>query len=261
MAASHRRPPSATHTSRKTTFPSISRFTTTIVVLIGLVGGLLTILQFFGVTRLPLVSNFLHPGADMILNDARAVNFKDMSCTEKEVYMGALIVTSSGSCAYTSSPARALIDLGGSRVIVDVATNAEYQAAGANKWIKSSIDACQSGQVCVPSELESPAAFYDLTNVQFVRVESVDNQDIYHLKGSYPTSGASEGNKPHFEILSSTADLWISLDNFYPMRVVEFVNSASFQSHSTFDFVTYNQGITISLPSPDQIEPPGQPQG
>lgn len=231
-------------------------FLTAIGILLGMAGVLLTLLQFTGVSHIGLLSHVIHPGADQILQNARNATYHDMSCIHTEVYLNRP-GTWPGVCTFTSNPERAefRFDIQNPPtdsfyMLFDVTSTAVY-AKDPNhpNWVKGPPD-CQTGMPCPPAFLASLPSLYDVTDPQFVGVDSIHNIDTYHIRGNLQSP-----------MLSSPAveDIWLAQDDYYPMRLV--VHDATIAGANippatyTLYFTGYNQGVTITLPTTYQNQP------
>src|SRR5262245_21169662 len=132
--------PSPAATQQRPPMRRLTRIIGTIAALLGFFSAGTGVLQYFGVTQLPIISNFIHPGADQILGDAKAASFKDVSCSfdVSASFTGGSSPGSgqtTGTCLFTSSPQRSQYQLhieqtgSSSRdqtIIYDVGDNAQY---------------------------------------------------------------------------------------------------------------------------------------
>jgi hypothetical protein len=168
--------------------PSLRRRLTRIIGLIVAVVGFLSagtgVLQYFGVTHLPLISSVIHPGADQILSQAKAASLKDVSCDISILPASGSTAGSgqgTGTCLFTSNPERTQLHLvlmgssaGEETGIIDLANNIVYSKGSHDAlWSRSSL-ACEAGQTCPQEFFTSLSFFYALSAVRFVGAEPIN---------------------------------------------------------------------------------------
>src|SRR5258708_9867954 len=109
-----------------------------------------------------------------------------MSCAHTEVYLNT-IGTWPGQCTFTSDLERAWFSFDVQNPPTDPilmifdGTTIYTKNPNQLKWMQGSAD-CQPEQPCPPAFLGSLDSLYNVTEPQFVGVDSIHNTDTYHIR-------------------------------------------------------------------------------
>jgi hypothetical protein len=199
------------------------------------------------------------PTVSQILDHAKSAQIKD--ATFQLNFQGTALsqaVSGTGSGTITTSPSRAEIKLTlsaqGSTFTLDTIADNDSKTSytklsGLNlpgfdgsKWIKTPLDS-GSGSLIDTSQFTD---YSSLKDAKLVGVETVNGQKAWHLQG---TAAASAGDTS----ASSTEDLFISQDKYYPVQV-KIHTTGDAAADVTLTFTGVNTGATVALPPPDQIQ-------
>jgi hypothetical protein len=190
------------------------------------------------------------PAAAEVLAKAQAVHLRDATMTTHiNATQGGRTLALDGTIKETASPRRlafATSGLFGMQGIID--GNTVYVDLGAG-WVKTSL-----GQVGALASADPIALIEQMQQPQLVGAETVNGAATYHLRGMLPQpSDSGSGATANASTDTSTEDLWVRQDNFYPAKVAAQVNGTSSGQNVTADitgtFTAWNSGISIALPA------------
>jgi hypothetical protein len=187
-----------------------------------------------------------------ILAKAQAVKLKDATLkTQVTTKRGSQTVNLDGTARTTASPRRV-------EVVGTASLGVPYHAIvdGSviyieldNKWLKYTV-----GNNNAEFNYDFISLITQLQNPGLVGTETINGAQTYHLRGTVQapvTPGANQS------IETTTEDLWVRQDNYYPAKIVAHGGGAnkgtSFTVDVTATFTAWNSGFAITPPSPDQV--------
>ena len=106
------------------------------------------------------------------------------------------------------------------------------------KWIQSSSSSTSAG--ITPFDPGQLTNMGSLSNATLVGADTINGVPVYHLTAT--DTGSSGG----------TADIYVRQDNNQPVKI-SFTMTGSTSGSISIVFTSFNTGITISTPSPDQV--------
>jgi Zn-dependent alcohol dehydrogenase len=181
------------------------------------------------------------PNAQTILQKVKAGNYKDGAFNiSLSGTVSGTAFTGTGTGKFTTSPSRASLTLmapiSGQNVAIDIITDGSTNTAYIKvpllspKWSKASSASAGIGAGSVGS--------FNLQNAKLLGTEQLNGVTVYHLQGQDASS------------VGATDDLYVRQDNYQPVRYT--IKSAT--TSATIDFTSFNTGVTIALPPPDQVQ-------
>jgi hypothetical protein len=187
-----------------------------------------------------------------ILTKAQAVKLKDATLkTQVTTKRGSQTVTLDGTARTTASPRR--VEVAGTaslgvpyQAIVD--GNTIYIKL-ADKWLKVPV-----GSANAEFNYDFIALVEQLQNPTLVGTETINGFQTYHLRGTVQAPVTPGANQ---KIETTTEDLWVRQDNYYPAKIVAHGGGSNNGTSVTVDvtatFTAWNSGITITPPPADQV--------
>jgi LppX_LprAFG lipoprotein len=187
-----------------------------------------------------------------ILASAQAVKLKDATLkTQVTTKRGSQTVNLDGTARTTASPRRI-------EVVGAASLGVPYQAIIdgnviyiklTDKWLKAPL-----GNANAEFNYDFLALVEQLQNPSLVGTETINGAQTYHLRGTVATPVTPGANQ---SIETTTEDLWVRQDNYYPMKIVAHGGGSSKGTSIIVDvtatFTAWNSGITITPPPPDQV--------
>jgi hypothetical protein len=187
-----------------------------------------------------------------ILAKAQAVKLKDATLkTQVTTKRGSQTVNLDGTARTTADPRRV-------EVVGSASLGVPYQAIVdgnviyiklTDKWLKVPL-----GNANAEFNYDFLALVEQLQNPGLVGTETINGVQTYHLRGTVETPVTPGANQ---SIETTTEDLWVRQDNYYPMKIVAHGGGSSKGTSVTVDvtatFTAWNSGITITPPPPDQV--------
>ena len=154
----------------------------------------------------------------------------------------------------TSSAAPSGIPMSGE--IISDGASLYTKSAGQSKWLKfdgcstTSTSGSQANVLC-----GNIAAVGDIKNVQFVGADTINGVATWHIKGDTAGSATGAGAQGTG---TGTIDVWVRQNNFYPVKIVNHTIASSNGVNATIDqtvlFTAWDTGVTITVPSADQVQ-------
>jgi LppX_LprAFG lipoprotein len=194
------------------------------------------------------------PSADAreILAKAQAVKLKDATLqTQVTTKRGAQTITLDGTARTTADPRRVEVVGTASKVLpyhAIVDGNVIYIQAD-NKWLKYTV-----GNDNAEFNYDFLALVEQLRNPSLVGTETINGAQTYHLRGTVETPVTPGANQ---SIETTTEDLWVRQDNYYPAKILAHGGGSSkgvsIRVDATATFTAWNSGFTITPPPPDQV--------
>ena len=187
-----------------------------------------------------------------ILAKAQAVKLKDATLkTLVTTKRGSQTVTLDGTARTTADPRR--VEVAGTaslgipyHAIVD---GSVIYIKLNDKWLKYTV-----GNANAEFNYDFLSLVEQLQNPGLVGTETINGVQTYHLRGTVQTPVTPNANQ---RIETTTEDLWVRQDNYYPAKIVAHGGGTnkgtSFTVDVTATFTTWNSGVTITPPSPDQV--------
>jgi LppX_LprAFG lipoprotein len=187
-----------------------------------------------------------------ILAKAQAVKLKDATLkTLVTTKRGNQTINLDGTARTTASPRR--VEVVGTaslgvpyQAIVD--SNVIYIKLN-DKWLKYTV-----GNANAEFNYDFISLVEQLQNPGLVGTETINGVQTYHLRGTVQAPVTPGANQ---KIETTTEDLWVRQDNYYPAKIVAHGAGSSQGTSVTVDvtatFTAWNSGITITPPSPDQV--------
>lgn len=199
---------------------------------------------------LPFGAAHSGPSADDILAHTQKIHIDDLTLTlmESGTYQGKHVMAS-GTVKFTQNPARYDAIL----ISSAVASGSKFEEIGditgrvlyvklvsppsdmSNKWVKVSF----SGSSLNYAEM---FAFDNLSNAQVIGKETLQGIPVWHLQGDII------GQRITF-----MCDVFVRQDTYSPVETLV-GKSGDFQGKIVFVYTAFNTGVSIALPSSDQVQ-------
>lgn len=210
--------------------------------------------------------------ASGIISKAQSAHPKDATFTLNYTINGTSNGTTinsqlTGSGELTSTPPRSHLTLSGtvigqtitSETITDGTT--EYNKTTApslpsdGKWTKTTVSSTDPS-----ADLSFSSLYTGIKNPKLIGTETVNGNNTYHISGTPIEDTPAAGTPAATSTTTSTEDVWIRTDNFYPAKFSITGSDAAGSgivdigtSSIVITFTKWDSGVTITVPSPDQV--------
>lgn len=197
------------------------------------------------------------PTASDILAQAKAAKLKDATYTIAIAFAATGLagnITGAGDGKLTTHPQRSSSTINFS--ISNTTFAYEIITDGKDTYTKQRSEAKWSKNAVTLPVNPSGSLNYDLMqHPTLVGAETINGIATWHLKstGQTTVTSATATANPTPTTVSGTEDIWVRQDNAYPVKIIIDASQVGGTATITTQFSAWDTGVTIALPTPDQI--------